>query len=97
MWKHTGFLFYLLGNCYLLLIKNYLCLTNQKPHRTSLLASVITLLNKLANMPWKMSAICAVLIFFKNEEFNGIQYCLDKMFVYLMDALWTFVKWVGRK
>ena len=30
------FLFYLVGNCYLLLIKNYLFLTYQKPHRTSL-------------------------------------------------------------
>ena len=29
------------------------------------------LLNELANMPWQMSVICAVLIFFKNEKFNG--------------------------
>ena len=31
------FLFYLVGNCHLLLIKNYFFLTNQKPHRTSLI------------------------------------------------------------
>ena len=37
------FLFYLVGNCYLLLIKNYLCLTNQKPHRTSLAFSKVML------------------------------------------------------
>ena len=63
-----------------------------RPITTVLLTSVITLLNELANMHWQMSAICAVLIFIKNEEFDSIQYCLDKMFIYLMDALWTFVK-----
>ena len=45
------------------------------------------LLNELADMPRQASEIYDVSIFFKNEEFVGIQYCLNKMFVCLMDAL----------
>ena len=42
MWKHTGF--YLEGNyCCLFLIKSYLCLTNLKPYRTSLVTIALFL------------------------------------------------------
>ena len=53
----------------------------------------LQLLNELVDMPWQVSAVCTVLIFFKDEESVGIDYCLNKMFVCLMDTLWTFVKW----
>ena len=42
-------------------------------------------LNKLADMREQVSAICAVFISFRDEGCVSIQYCLDKMFVSLMD------------
>ena len=55
---------------------------------------MITLLNELGDMHGQMSAICAVLIFFKDKESVCIQYCpLTKC----LFALWTPYKhlWDG--
>ena len=52
---------------------------------------MIIVLNELADTHGQVSAICAV-ISFRDEVFVGIKYCLDKIFVCLMDICgMTFV------